>query len=122
MSFEIDKSRPDFIRLKALNTYAPGDIIIDLTDATLFDQPDYTTIDLLDRHVYHPIGRYINHSCSPNAVVDQKKLCISAQHHIQPGDEITFDYLRTERQIMAPFDCQCGAKNCIERVEKSPAI
>ena len=40
------------------------------------------------------LGRYVNHSCEPNAepVLRNGKMLLVALHPIAPGDEITFDY------------------------------
>jgi len=40
------------------------------------------------------LGRYVNHSCEPNAepVLRKGKMLLVALHPIAPGDEITFDY------------------------------
>lgn len=113
-----DLKMNNFYMLKAKKDFYVGETILDLNDAETFFKPNYTTIDLLDNHVYHPLGRYINHSCNPNCYVDIKNKKIVAQKIINKNDEITFDYLSTEREIVAPFDCNCGYKNCIGRVEK----
>ncbi len=104
--------------LRAGKIFSVGDTVLDLLNAEERPAPDYSTIDLGDKHVYHPIGRYINHSCDPNTYVDAIQKKITALKIINIGDDITFDYLATERQIVAPFDCNCASDNCVGRVEK----
>jgi histone-lysine N-methyltransferase SETMAR len=73
------------------------------------------------------IGRYINHSCQPNAVVvpvrtdiPVPKLCIFALKVIHCGDEITFDYGGGNSKDWCPIQtgltkkkpCFCGAEAC----------
>ncbi|RJQ14879.1 SET domain-containing protein [Candidatus Parcubacteria bacterium] len=52
--------------------------------------------------------RYFNHSCQPNAgVQDSSKLF--ALKPIKKGEEVTFDYSTT---IDESFFCKCGSKRC----------
>ncbi len=92
--------------------------MIDLTTAEEVLEPDYRSIDLGDKHVYHPVARYVNHSCEPNAYVDTQQQKLIANRSINKNDEITFNYLASERQIMAPFDCNCTTEKCMGRIEK----
>ena len=59
----------------------------------LFEVTDELTIDGSDRKY---IGRYINHSCSPNAEAehdeDGDRIYIRACKDIAPGEEITYHY------------------------------
>ena len=54
--------------------------------------------------------RYLNHSCTPNAHFQNRWLV--ASHDIHLGEEITIDYLATERMISKHFKCKCGGKKC----------
>jgi histone-lysine N-methyltransferase SETMAR len=73
------------------------------------------------------IGRYINHSCQPNAVVvpvrtdnPVPKLCIFALKVIHVGEEITFDYgggksnevCSVQAGLAQRKSCCCGAQVC----------
>lgn len=122
LQFFIKEKAPHFYGLISAKSFSKGDILIDLKDALELPAPDYTSIDLGDKHVFHPIARYINHSCSPVAKVDIEQKKLVALKPINSGDEITFDYLASERQIVAPFDCKCGSSNCIGRVEKALVV
>jgi len=63
------------------------------------------------------LGRFINHSCSPNCETQKwmvnGELCIGlfALQDIPGGTELTFDY-NFERYGDKPMRCLCGAKNC----------
>jgi hypothetical protein len=122
LQFFIKEKTPLFNGLISTKSFCEGDVLIDLKDALELLVPDYTSIDLGDKHVYHPIARYVNHSCNPTAKVDIKQKKLVALKPINSGDEITFDYLASERQIVAPFDCKCGSSNCIGRVEKALVV
>ena len=58
-----------------------------------------------------PPERYVNHSCEPNTYVVGKSDI--ASRDIQPGEEITSNYMDLETE---DFVCNCGAANCKSRV------
>lgn len=69
------------------------------------------------RHYLYPEGnkmlwmqppeRYLNHSCDPNtSVVGQSDVAL---RDIQPGEEITSDYIDLETE---KFKCHCGSSIC----------
>ncbi len=56
-------------------------------------------------------GRYINHSCNPNAGV-KGKIKIIAVRDIKLGDEVTLDYSITDDDPRWKLNCKCGSENC----------
>jgi hypothetical protein len=63
-------------------------------------------------------ARYINHSCSPNCIVDDD-FTIKTIKSVKKGEELTIIYnLIYEDEDVGTWDdhwtfkCQCGAKNC----------
>ncbi|KAF8303316.1 SET domain-containing protein [Clavulina sp. PMI_390] len=70
---------------------------------------------------------YLNHSCSPNIAMvmntqDKAEWHIRAIKDINAGDEITFFYPSTEWEMGQPFDCTCGAEECLKRIEGAKAL
>lgn len=57
---------------------------------------------------------YLNHSCEPSAWI--RGLSVIALREIARGEGVTFDYNATEYSMAEPFDCLCGAPNCVGRV------
>jgi SET domain-containing protein len=57
------------------------------------------------------LGRYVNHSCEPNAepVMRQRKIVFVASRVIRPGEEITIDYGEeyVEHFFKARGGCKC---------------
>jgi hypothetical protein len=77
------------------------------------------TIQLDERRHLAPSGGpgdFTNHGCDPNARVDFEDLSLRAVKPIAPGEEVRFNYLTTEWEMAAPFDCQCGAPECFGRI------
>lgn len=116
--FHVELRDGHFHTLRASLPFACGALLIDLSHAETLAEPNYASIDLHDHHVLHPLARFINHSCAPTTFVDVTRQAIMALRNIQAGEEITFNYLSTERRIVSPFDCNCGSTACVGRVEK----
>ena len=57
-----------------------------------------------------PPERYMNHSCDANTEVVGK--CDVAVRDIEPGEEITSNYIGVETE---DFDCVCGSENCVSK-------
>lgn len=60
-------------------------------------------------------GRYLNHSCAPNAAVDKvgRRLLLRAASSIRAGDEVVIDYSTTiGDDDVWRMRCKCGARTC----------
>jgi hypothetical protein len=61
------------------------------------------------------LGRYLNHSCAPNAGIRKRdnKLFLFAARDLKPGDEIVIDYSTTiGDDDIYRMRCHCGARRC----------
>ena len=58
-----------------------------------------------------PPGRYLNHSCDPNAGVLNDRTLI-ALRPIAPGEEVRFDYSTAMREDHWTMECRCGEYLC----------
>jgi len=71
-------------------------------------------------HAHHvDVGaplKYTNHSCEPNARFDFTHWTLNAARDIQPGEQITFNYLTTEFDMAEAFDCKCSKEKCFGSV------
>lgn len=110
-SVEIRGTFKDNVGLFALRHFYQGERILELPEGNLLSVPNRYTLQISpDLHLdcsEHPIAA-LNHSCNPNAAVRGNKLIAWAC--IDPGEEITINYLRTETELAVPFKCECG--NC----------
>lgn len=100
--------------------FAAGAILARVGIGELTRVRSLRTIELEENlHEDHPQLRYMNHSCDPNTVIDKENRVLRALRPLEPFEEVTFDYLVNESEIAAPFDCECGARNCRGRIERS---
>jgi uncharacterized protein len=62
--------------------------------------------------------QYLNHSCHPNAFVKiiRGRIYFYALRDIQPGEEITLDYIVSWHDDQTK--CSCGAPNCRGTINK----
>ena len=62
-----------------------------------------------DAHVGGNIARFINHSCKPNCYsrIIGRTIWICAGRHIEPGEELTYDYY-TDGDRIIPCRCRPG--------------
>jgi D-alanine-D-alanine ligase len=98
----------------AVQELAPGTLVFPLT-GTLTHIPDTYTIQIGAHTHLLPDGqlwRYLNHSCAPNCCIDFSTWTLVTTRTIQCHEELTFNYLTTEWDMVAPFACQCGALHC----------
>ena len=98
----------------AIQELAPGTRVFPLT-GTLTHLPDAYTMQIGAHTHLLPDGqlwRYLNHSCAPNCRIDFNTWTLVTTRTIQCNEELTFNYLTTEWDMVAPFACQCGALHC----------
>ena len=98
--------------------FRAGQTIINVQNGDKQDNRDFRSIELDNGHYLHPDGMFTNHSCDPSAHIDKVSGFLIAAKQIWPNDEITFDYSATESDIVAPFECRCGATNCSGKIGK----
>jgi uncharacterized protein len=92
----------------------------------VFDGPIYDDIfvgwtkDIIDHAIQFDkaqwrdstgIARYINHSCEANCGI-KKLFSVVAMRTILPGEEITWDYEMTEKNLWWKLRCRCGSATC----------
>lgn len=66
-----------------------------------------------DLYIYplHPEGRFMNHSCEPNAGLREDREMV-ALRDILPGEEVVFDYSTTMSEKHWTMPCRCGSTQC----------
>ena len=100
------------------------DSVILYLKGTISTRPTKYTIQLdRNKHLTFPAVRkgaddldycwqYLNHSCEPNGYINAAERTLRAARNIRRGEELTFNYLTTESEMAAPFNCTCGSAHC----------
>mmetsp|Transcript_41994 Transcript_41994/g.68125 ORF Transcript_41994/g.68125 Transcript_41994/m.68125 type:complete len:83 (+) Transcript_41994:208-456(+) len=71
---------------------------------------------VIDARYSDNISKFINHSCNPNAhvqewdVLGELRLGIFASRDIHAGEEILYDYFYMKKD--SRLECKCREKNC----------
>jgi SET domain-containing protein len=62
----------------------------------------------------HGTAMFINHSCDPNCETDEidGRVWVIALRDIQPGEELTYDYMLYDGADDDPALCFCGSPKC----------
>ncbi len=97
-------------------TFRKGETLLVMRNGDKQENRDFRSVELDNGHYLHPDGMFTNHSCDPSAYIDKEHGLLVASKQVWPNDEITFDYLANETEIVNPFNCNCGAKNCVGKV------
>lgn len=103
--------------LVATDDFRQGEVILALPSVSQ-PLPDRHSIEIapgVHADCTDSFAGAINHSCDPNAVVRNGR--IIAWSCIKTGESIKIDYKRTESKLAEPFDCNCGSKYCLGRIE-----
>ena len=100
--------------------FSPGDVISKFYAGSMHSVPNYLTVQVGDdQHItlQPEFLQYTNHSCDPNTFFDTSSMEFIALRSILPGEELTFFYPSTEWEMAQPFECHCGADNCIGEIK-----
>ena len=111
------KTENKFRSLITKQAYKKGEIICEIPTEKVFDKANRYTVQIArDRHT--EVGKLsaLNHSCTPNVILDTEHLQMIACRDVEKGEELSFFYPSTEWEMDAPFICLCGASNCIHVV------
>lgn len=87
--------------------------------------PSYLTVQLdAETHLLPaPVFlQFVNHSCDPNVSFDMSRLALVALRDLRAGEELTYFYPSTELTMAQPFDCACGAPNCVGHIAGASAM
>jgi hypothetical protein len=105
--------------LHALKPFKPGDSISRFHAGSLSGAATYLTVQIgINRHItlLPEFLQYINHSCEPNVFFNTTTMQVICLKELNVGDELTFFYPSTEWNMVQPFVCNCGSKDCLQLI------
>lgn len=123
-----------FLSCQAIDDITAGSFLTDLWGPVL-DSPTSHTVQVeKNKHVVpQGVMKYVNHSCQANAkfIYEIHKatdpMSLDAGHevfwhmvatrNIKKGEDITFDYTKTEYDMAQCFQCICGAEKCLGEIK-----
>eukprot|EP00456_Euglypha_rotunda_P068817 TRINITY_DN6027_c0_g1_i1.p1 TRINITY_DN6027_c0_g1~~TRINITY_DN6027_c0_g1_i1.p1 ORF type:complete len:164 (-),score=7.78 TRINITY_DN6027_c0_g1_i1:34-525(-) len=65
---------------------------------------------------------YLNHNCDPNVALKYptgktpSEFYIVSSRDIKADEQLTFNYLTTEYDMVESFQCRCGASKCLGKI------
>ena len=102
-----------------------GAVLASFAESLRVSEPSYLTVQLdANTHlILRPeFVQYVNHSCDPNVSFDMSRLALVALRELHAGEELTYFYPSTELTMAQPFDCACGAPNCVGYIAGASAM
>jgi hypothetical protein len=118
--FELRTKAPgDQKGLFAKKPFRGGDMILTFYPEGIYGKPRPETLQVGFLHhisMQPQFLRFANHSCDPNIFIDTTQMRVRALRDIAEGEELCFFYPATEWIMEAPFQCSCGAANCLGRI------
>ena len=106
--------------LHATIAIKPGDVLSKFHAGVTQSFATYLTVQTgVDKHItlQPEFLQYINHSCNPNVLFNTDTMQLECLQNIKAGDELCFFYPATEWNMAQPFDCLCGSKSCIGKIQ-----
>lgn len=105
------------LQLVASEPILSGEIIVQGSKEEVQHQRTWRTLQLDEnRHLRNEFLNFVDHSCSPNALLDVDGLALVAIRDIPANEPVTFFYPGSEVELSQTFDCQCGSSECLKRI------
>lgn len=107
-------------RLLTTETIAAGREILEIEGVRCSSPTRYSIQIGPDLHLddMGPVNA-TNHCCDPSAFIDfsdPERIVLRALRDLSVGDEVSIHYCATEYDMASPFDCHCGAEDCLGRI------
>ncbi|MEZ4885360.1 MAG: SET domain-containing protein-lysine N-methyltransferase [Chitinophagales bacterium] len=104
----------------ATQDIAADAVLMEFGYKEILPQPTrYSVQTSMNRHIHldPEYLQYINHSCHPNVFFDLETMPLRTLRPLKKGDEVAFFYPSTEWAMTEAFDCLCGNKHCLKRIQ-----
>lgn len=103
------------LQLVASQPISRGEVIVQSCEEEIQDHRTWRTLQLDEsRHLRNEFLNFVDHSCSPNALLDVDNLALVAIRKISVRDPVTFFYPGSEVELSQTFECHCGSSECLQ--------
>lgn len=67
---------------------------------------------------------FANHSCAPSVVFDVRRMEVRAvaEKALKKGEDVTFFYPSSEWDMVQPFQCNCGSRECLGEIKGAKVL
>ncbi len=111
------------VGLFTLEPFTAGAILFTFHDAHFLKQKNHLSVQVSPtEHLDHPVLAKMNHGCDPNCWIDIENREVVALRDIDAGSLLTFFYPQTEWRMAQPFECHCGANQCLNWISGAADI
>ena len=105
------------LQLVASQPISSGEVIVQCREEEVQQRRTWRTLQLDERrHLRNEFLNFVDHSCSPNALLDVDSLALLAIRDIAEGEPVTFFYPGSEVELSQTFDCHCGSSDCLRNI------
>lgn len=105
------------LQLVASQAIKVGEVIVQSCEDEIQDHRTWRTLQLDEsRHLRNEFLNFVDHSCSPNSLLDIDGLALKAIRDISAGHPIRFFYPGSEVELSKPFECHCGSEECLRHI------
>lgn len=105
------------LQLVASRPIASGEVIVQGREGEVQQSRTWRTLQLDERrHLRNEFLNFVDHSCSPNALLDVDSLALRAIRDIVTGEPVTFFYPGSEVELSQSFECHCGSSDCLKYI------
>jgi len=105
------------LQLVASQPIMVGEVIVQSCKEEIQNHRTWRTLQLDEsRHLRNEFLNFVDHSCSPNSLLDVDNLALVAIRDIPVGRPIRFFYPGSEVELSQEFGCHCASKECLQHI------
>lgn len=105
------------LQLVASQPIKVGEVIVQSCEEEIQNHRTWRTLQLDEsRHLRNEFLNFVDHSCSPNSLLDVVNLALVAIRDIPVGCPVRFFYPGSEVELSQTFECHCGSKECLQHI------
>ncbi|HMJ70637.1 MAG TPA: SET domain-containing protein-lysine N-methyltransferase [Cyclobacteriaceae bacterium] len=100
--------------------FKANEFIVGFISRATHTEPNYLTVQVSENvhiELLPECLECMNNNCDPNCFFDTTTMRLVTLKPLAPGDEMTFFYPSAEWDMDRPFECNCGAPDCVGMIQ-----